>query len=234
MSPVEYISAAIAFGSVLVSLTVIFMMRFGKEKGSKRIVEVSKLETGGPLPLKTKRSTTYNEVEEAKNRLRIFGVEREILSYAIRRLYEAQAEGKISEEERDRMAQGYKEEMKRINEDISRGESLLALDELERMQGDLLKLFNERFEELNKRIEELRVRSGIGQVEAVEGGEEEEKPSLAETPEAPTAAEERVRKETSKKKPAPPAKSEAERKVEQIMAEVEKVLARLEQMEVSE
>ena len=86
---------------------------------------------------------------------------------------------------------------------------------------------------LNRRIEELRLRSGIEQLRPIEVVEKPV-PATPEVSEAPAAPRQRRRRETVKKKPAPPAKSEAERKVEQIMAEVEKVLARLEQMEVSE
>ena len=50
------------------------------------------------------RSVTRERVKEASEKLRILNLEREILSYAIRRLYEAHAEGRITEEERDRLA----------------------------------------------------------------------------------------------------------------------------------
>jgi len=233
VSSLEWLYAIIAFGSVIVALITIFAMRSERKGRSEKIAEVTKLEPEVPLSFKTQRSVTHEEMEAAQDRLRILGIEREILSYAIRRLYEAQAEGKISEGERDGLAEKYKEDMRRINEDISRGESLIALSELERMQQDLVKLFDERFNELNKRIEDLRMRSGIGQVELVEAAEEE-KPLAAAPSETVAAVREKKRRETAEKKPAPPEKSEAERKVEQIMAEVEKVLARLEQMEVSE
>jgi len=230
---VEWLYIIVTSGSIILAFIAVFMMRSEKRKRSEKPVEVLKLETEGYLPLQIRRSITQSEAEEARNKLRILSLEREILSYAIRRLYEAQAEGKISEEERDRLAQRYKEEMKIINEDVSRGESVIALNELERMQEDLLKLFNDRFDELTKRIEEMRIRSGIEQIEPVKMVERE-KPVSAEPPETSAPPRERKRKETAEKKPAAPEKSEAERKVEQIMAEVEKVLARLEQMEVSE
>ena len=233
MSSVEWLSGAIAFGSVIVALIAIIMMRSEKKKKSEKSAEIPKLEPEGYLRLKIKRSVTHKDMEEAKNKLRILSLEREILSYAIRRLYEAQAEGHISEQERDRLAEKYKEDMRRINEDIARGESVVALNELEGMQADLLKLFDERFDELNKRIEDLRIRSGIGMIEPAKAVEEEKTVSAAPA-KAPAPAREKERKERGEKKPAPPEKSEAERRVEQIMAEVEKVLARLEQMEVSE
>jgi len=228
----ELLSLAVALGSIIVALAFIFLTRSEKGKKSEKVLEVPKLEPVRP-PFEIKKSVTHDQAVEAKDRLRILTVEREILSYAIRRLYEAQAEGHISEKERDGLAEKYKEDMRRINEDISRGESVVALNELEGMQADLLKLFDERFDELNKRIEELRIRSGIGTIEPVKAVEEEKTVSAAPQ-KAPASPRERERRERGEKKPAPPEKSEAERRVEQIMAEVEKVLARLEQMEVSE
>ena len=76
-------------------------------------------------------------------------LEREILGDAIRRLYEAQAEGKITEAEREKLAATYKARMTSIKESISRDENIVALHDLESMQEDLMKLFSERFGEFN-------------------------------------------------------------------------------------
>lgn len=230
----EWLYIAVAFGSIIVVLIAFFMMRIEKRSATGKSVDVPRLELERPLPFKVTRSITQTEAEEAKNKVRILSLEREILSYAIRRLYEAQAEGVINEEERDRLAEKYKEDMRRINEDISRGESVIALNELEKMQGDLLKLFSERFEELGKKVDEMRVRSGLEVIEPLVEVERE-RPAEAGPSGAPTAVRETRRREAAEKKPAAaPEKSGAERKIEQIMAEVEKVLARLEQMEASE
>ena len=54
-------------------------------------------------------------------------LERDILGDAIRRLYEAQAEGKITEAEREKLAASYKARMMAIKESISKDESIVAL-----------------------------------------------------------------------------------------------------------
>lgn len=236
MSSIEWLSILVAMGSVASAIIAILAMRPERKPRREKTVEGSEVYPPGQLPSLVKRSVTHTEVEGAKDKLRVFGLEREILSYAIRRLYEAQAEGKITEEERNGLAEKYKEDMRRMNEEISRGESVIALDELESMQEDLLKLFNERFDQLSARIEDLRIRSGFEPVGPIETAEEEKQvPATPKEPEVSAApGGSRKRRKAASKKAAPPAKSEAERKVEQIMAEVEKVLARLEQMEVSE
>ena len=88
-------------------------------------------------------------------------VEREILSFGIRRIYEAHAEGKIDDKERDRLAQDYKERMREVKDSMTEKESVVALHELEGMQDDLIKLFNDRFDEINKKIGGLRVNLNI-------------------------------------------------------------------------
>jgi len=117
-----------------------------------------------------------------------------------------------------------------VKDAISKNESIVALHELEAMQEDLIKLFNERFDELNRKIEELRTRVQIKPVKEI---------SPIEIPApTPTMVEVKETRKTrrAKRKPrekrAEPRKTEAEKRIEEIRAEVEKVLARLGQMEI--
>ena len=209
----------IAIGAVLVALLMLYAMRAGKKK--EEPLEVQEVpEVSERWPLKVDRSVTSSDAKGAQDELRILGIEREILSHAIRRLYEAQAEGKISEEERNRLAQGYKGRMLEIKDMISKGESVVALHELETMQGDLIKLFNERFDEINEKISNLRSTLEFKPVTEV--------PVSPPTP--PSAPPEKAKRKT--RKPPVPKKTEAEKRIEEIRAEVEKVLERLGQIEV--
>jgi hypothetical protein len=182
-------------------------------------------------PFKVVKSVPLEEASYAKDELRILDLEREILSDAIRRLYEAHAEGKITEEERERLARTYKSRMMTVKDAISKDESLVALHELETMQEDLMKLFSERFDELSSKIEELRSKAETKPVKEITIS-----PKTAET-ETPTGEEKGGGEEKAKKKRKPPAaktspRTEAERRIEEIRSEVEKVLDRLGQMEI--
>ena len=209
----------IGLGAVSAALIILFAMKAGKSKGEP--VESPELEYQWPSTMA--RTITPTEAKEAQNKLRTMDLEREILSYAIRRLYEAQAEGEISEEERERVAKRYKERMLRIKKSISRSESTVALHELEEMQDDLMKLFNRRFDELNEKIEGVRSSLGI---------ELPEKTPAA--PPKPTSEPPIKREKRAPKRRKPPQKTEAERRIEEIRAEVEKVLQRLGQIEAEE
>jgi hypothetical protein len=90
------------------------------------------------------------------------------------------------------------------------------------MQDNLIKLFNDRFDEINKKIGGLRVNLNITP-----------KP-VTPKPTTPTAASVSRSQNNIKrkpKKPSKPKKTEAEERIDQIRSEVEKVLARLGQME---
>jgi len=208
-------------GALIVALVFLYATRSGKKK-RKEALDVE-FEAEEKWPLKAERSVTPTEVDKAQDELRVLNLEREILSYAIRRLYEAEAEGKISEEERERLARKYKERMVKIKDIITRSESLVALHELEGMQVDLVKLFSERFDDLNKKIEDLRTHLEIKLVREV---------PIPSPVTLPPATAPSLREERKKRRPPPvPRKSEAEERIEKIRAEVEKVLERLGQIE---
>jgi hypothetical protein len=255
----------LVLGTVAIGLVILIVMEQGKEKGPpKEKVKLRRREqTSGTLPQTARKTVTADLMSEAKDKLRLLDLEREILSYAIRRLYEASAEGKISEAERDRLALKYKMDLARINQEIERGESIVALNELERMQEELVKLFSERFNEMNKKIDDLKLRSGLATSALKEVAipepvkiqpqpqplpQDEQSPKKEELREEPVVEEKaEEQKQTPDKtdepkakkvnKPKPPAESEtgeAEKEVEEIVAEVEKVLKKLGQMEVEE
>src|SRR3989337_2094528 len=113
------------------------------------------------LPFKISKSVQTNDATHAKDELRILDLEREILSDAIRHLYEAHAEGKITEQERERLASSYKSRMMAVKESMAKDETIVALHELEGMQEDLMKMFSERFGELTGKVEELRSRIDV-------------------------------------------------------------------------
>jgi len=207
---------AVALGAVIVALITIYLMRSGRKKTGEEPLEVP--EAADILPLKGGRTVTNFDAQKSKKELRLLDVEREILSYGIRRLYEAQAEGKISDKERERLAQGYKQRMLEIKDTINENESVVALHELEGMQEDLIKLFNDRFDEINKKIGGLRVNLDI-----------KPKPEVPK----PSALLSSLPEKAARKprKPLVPKKTEAEERIDQIRAEVEKVLERLGQME---
>jgi hypothetical protein len=233
---------AVAVVIIFACGVVIFAMRRmgGKPqpKKSKKVADDPSLDYAG-LPFKISKSVQTSTASNAKDELRMLDLEREILSDAIRRLYEAQAEGKITEAEREKLAASYKARMMSIKESISKDETIVALHDLEGMQEDLMKLFSERFGELTSKVDELRTKIDVkpireipvklptstpgSQIETIEDAGEEELEGVSEE------------KQKKKRKPPeekPDAKTEAEKRIDTIRSEVEKVLDKLGQMEI--
>ena len=233
------IVTAVAVVIIVACGTVIFSMRkLGnkpKQKKPQKTDNDSLLEYGAS-PFRVSKSVQTATASNAKDELRMLDLEREILSDALRRLYEAQAEGKITEAEREKLAASYKARMMSIKESISKDETIVALHDLEDMQEDLMKLFSERFGELTSKVDELRTKidvkpireipvklptqTPVSQIEKMEEEEEE------------AAGEEKQKKKRKPPEEKPDAKTEAEKRIESIRSEVEKVLDKLGQMEI--
>ena len=222
--------AIITVGVVVACSIVVLAMRKRGKKEKKTAEEELQADLRG-YPFKVTKSVPPEDASHAKEELRILDLEREILSDAIRRLYEAHAEGKITEQERERLAQTYKSRMMTVKNAISKDESVVALHELENMQQDLMKLFSEKFDELTSKIEELRTKTEITPVKEITIGPKASTTETSASEEKPSEEE----KAKKKRKPAPAKPSprtEAEKRIEEIRAEVEKVLDKLGQMEI--
>jgi ElaB/YqjD/DUF883 family membrane-anchored ribosome-binding protein len=212
----------VTVGAIIICAIAIYVTT--RRRKRRKVLELEKTETAFTgSPFKMGKSVSSDDAQRAKGELRTLDLEREILSDAIRRLYEAHAEGKITEEERERLAQTYKSRMMTVKDAISKDESVVALHELEAMQEDLMKLFSERFDEISGKIEELRTKAETRSIKEI--------PVQPQDNQTPTKPEEKAKK----KRKTPPKlspKTDAEKRIEEIRNEVEKVLDRLGQMEL--
>ncbi len=236
------IIALVVIIAITASMTVLFGMRLREKKKppekTKKESEDVKLELTN-LPFRLSKSVQTTTASNAKDELRILDLEREILGDSIRRLYEAQAEGKITEMEREKLASTYTSRMSTIKNSIAKDETIVALHELEGMQEDLMSLFSERFGELTSKVEELRGRIDIKPIKEIPVKLPTQTPTQMEDEdeeeEETTSAGQGQEKPKKKRKPPvekPDAKSEAEKRIESIRSEVEKVLDKLGQMEI--
>ncbi|HEX9862758.1 MAG TPA: hypothetical protein VGB11_05680 [Candidatus Bathyarchaeia archaeon] len=214
---------------------VIYAMRKRVKKPEKP-AEKPTIESELGLPFKISKSVQANDASQAKDELRILELEREILSDAIRRLYEAHAEGKISEQERERLAGTYKSRMMTVKDSMAKDETVVALHELESMQEDLMKLFSERFGDLSSKVDELRSKIDVKPIKEVKIAVPTSQPPALKEEEEEEAEEKEGEGEKPKKKrkqpEKPSAKTDAEKRIDEIRGEVEKVLDRLGQMEI--
>ena len=216
---------------VIAVVVVVYAMRFRRKQPEKAVVQAKVEPVFGGLPFKVTKSVQTGDASHAKDELRILDLEREILSDSIRRLYEAHAEGKISEQERERLAASYKSRMNAVKESMAKDETIVALHEVEGMQEDLMKLFSERFGDLSSKVEELRSKIDVQPVKEVAV----KMPKVAMLEEDEEEEEGAGKRKPRRKRAAPvklSPKSEAEKRIEEIRSEVEKVLDKLGQMEI--
>lgn len=231
-------------------IVIFAMRRLGNKNKTPQPKKTQKIVADDPLaldysgsPFKVSKSVQANTASNAKDELRMLDLEREILGDALRRLYEAQAEGKITEIEREKLAGTYKVRMASIKDSISRDENIVALHDLESMQEDLMKLFSERFGDLTSKVEELRTRIDVKPIKEIPVKLPPRAPQIQKMDEADESDEESGRESPSeeeekpkkKRKPAEEkseSKNAAEKKIESITSEVERVLEKLGQMEI--
>jgi hypothetical protein len=176
--------------------------------------------------LKIEKSLSHEEINKAKSELRVSSVERDILTDALTRLYEAAAEGKITPEERDRLAAKYKEQISRLDSSIDRDQKVIGLYELEEARIELMKMFQDKFSELNVKIEEIRRGLGIVPKEVAELKlpipSIPEKEVKVPTPEKPAVAA----------PSPPPKKTKADEILEKLREDLQRELEKLEQIEI--
>ena len=239
--PITVVAVAVVI-IFAVGVVIYAMRRTGRKPQSKKPQKNAAdpdLDYSG-LPFKISKSVQATTAVNAKDELRMLDLEREILSDAIRRLYEAQAEGKITEQEREKLAASYKARMMSIKESISKDETIVALHDLEGMQEDLMKLFSERFGELTSKVDELRTKIDVKPIKEIPiklptQASHSRMENLTDAEEEEQEEEAGEEKQKRKRKPPeerPVAKTEAEKRIDTIRSEVEKVLDKLGQMEI--
>jgi len=239
------LTIAIIVSTVVVAIIacgiVIFIMRKRYQplkKPQSKKPDVA-LELPGALPYRISKSVQATEASHAKNELRILDLEREILGDAIRHLYEAHAEGKITEVEREKLSSSYKSRMMSVKDSIAKDETIVALHELEGMQEDLMNMFSERFGELSGKVDELRTRIDIKPVKEVKVQIPKQQMPLVpdqmeqdedETEEIEDAEEKPKKKRKTPERPSQ--KTEAEQRIDAIRNEIDKVMDKLGQMAI--
>ena len=238
-STIIIILAVVAAGAIAACIALIVLMRQRNKKPHqpKKDPEIDPvLLPPTASPFRVSKSVKSNDAVQAKDELRILDLEREILGDAIRHLYEANAEGKITEIERDRLAGSYKQRMISVKEAMARDESIVALHELEGMQEDLMKLFSERFGEITGKVEELRTRIDIKPIKEIKV--QMPKPQAPIVPDQ-MEGEEETEEEAEKEKPKKPQKpkeerqkTEAEQRIDAIRNQIDEVMNKLGQMEM--
>lgn len=199
-----------------------FFRKKSRQSESKPQTESAVLPSG-------KRTLAEADLQKARADLKLLSIDRDIVSAALTTIYEAEAKGILTENERNQLLGRYKDDLKRLEQKISGAQKIIDLYELEKAREDLLKSFSAKMSEIDSKINALRPALGLPPSQAEEQKPEASAPSETEKAEAPNASEAGAAKEKTQPKERP--KSKAEQRLEEIREEVLRAMERLEQIE---
>jgi len=212
---VDVITAVVAgVGGAIVGALVAYEVFFRRQKGGT--VQVLARDASGALK---SASVTQVELERSKREMRTMMVERDLLSSALMKVYEAESEGRITREEREMIAKRYSDQLKAIQGKLKDVELVVEVGELEKLREEPVGLFQEKIRNIEGRLDQAKERLGVVAPAAVK---EEQAPRAERKPELEKAVEKRAKPEVS----------ESERRVKEIRNEVMEALTRLEQIDV--
>jgi len=163
-----------------------------------------------------KKRINRSEMEKARRDLNTVLLEKDLISGALTRVYEAEVDGKISRSEREELASRYKKRLGEVEEKLGDTEITIEVGELERLRDELMNLFERKMHQIDNRLQDAGVKLDKlkGHIEPVKTIEDLEKKSHVKT-RTPKIEE-----------------IEVDDKVKALREEVLEALARLEQMDI--
>ena len=125
------------------------------------------------LPTVTQRT----QVEQARTQIRTLTLQQEILSMVMKRLFEAEDNGEISREERERLSKNYESEMQQVTEQLNKAELIVSLNELEEIRSNIITQFQQTLTDTQSKIDLIIKELNIQQPEPEPEPEPEPKPT---------------------------------------------------------
>ena len=203
-------------GGGLVGVGASYYVFYSKPKPTKALTR----DEGGRL-----KTATFSlaELERSRREMRTIVLERDLLSSALMKLYEAETEGRITKEEREMITKRYTTQIKSFESKLKDVELVVEVGELERLRDDLMSLFRDKVQNIEARLEQAKERLAPSAA-----------PELARTREAQARRVERADdlEKVIERKTARPEVSEADRRVKAIRDEVMEALTKLEQIDL--
>lgn len=205
------VGGAVGIGLAAVAWYFVFYSRPKPEK-----VKLAARDAGGRV---TTLSVSSSDLDRSRREMRTIMVERDLLSSALMKLYEAENEGRITREEREMISKRYSEQIKDLQTKLKDVELVVEVGELENLRNELVTLFEQKIQNIEGRLDAAKQRLGVVAPEAVK--------KLT-----PARVDRGSDLERVVEKRAKPEMSESERRVKEIRDEVMEALTRLEQIDI--
>ena len=164
-------------------------------------------------------TVTSSDLERSRREMRTVMVERDLLSSAMMKLYEAESEGRITREEREMISRRYSDQIKDLQSKLKDVELIVEVGELEGLRGELVNLFENKIQNIETRLDAARQRLGAAAPQPVK---KEASPKAERGTDLERVVERRAKSEMS----------ESEKRVKEIRDEVMDALTRLEQIDI--
>jgi hypothetical protein len=204
-------------------------------RGKNRKVQVMQRDESGQL---RKKMVTADDLEKSRREMRTLLLERDLLSAALTKVYEAENEGKITRDERERIAKRYSSQIRDMESKLSDKELIVEVGELEGLRDELLTLFREKIQNIESRLDQAKERlpsapqqqSRGMEAPTTAGGRSKSATSVVATVSAQSSQSEDLERAVERKAPRRD-DTEGERRVKAIRDEVMEALERLEQID---
>jgi len=188
-------------------------------RGGRKVRVLQRDETGRLR----RKSVTTDELDKSKRDMRTLVLERDLLSAALTKVYEAESDGQITKEEREEIARRYSTQIRDLEAKLRDKELIVEVGELEKLREELVTLFQERIQNIEARLDQAKER--LPALAAPVTKPEAPRPTRPQ-PAQPEELERVVERKAPKRDD-----TEGERRVRAIRDEVMDALARLEQID---
>jgi hypothetical protein len=204
-------------------------------RGKNRKVQVTQRDEAGQL---RKKTVTADDLERSRREMRTLLLERDLLSAALTKVYEAENEGKITREEREMIAKRYSSQIRDMESRLSDKELIVEVGELEGLRDELVTLFREKIQNIESRLDQAKERlPSVSQQQAKgteapigAGARPKSAAPVAATVTAQSSQADDLERVVERKAPRRD-DTEGERRVKAIRDEVMEALERLEQID---
>ena len=190
---------------------VFFVYRRGRERGAS--VQAP------PLPSMEQvleRTLSPPQVDSARRDPRLLRMEKEYLSSALTRVYEAEVQGRITKDEMQYITQKYRAQLQEVEERLLKAQMVVEVADLEDAKEELLSLVNNKVSQIDARLKVLRLKVV-------------DEALMAQKAVEPTREEKKERVEPKKEKPVV-----MDQKLKKVADDISEAMAKLEQMDTGQ
>ncbi|HYW85019.1 MAG TPA: hypothetical protein VFB30_17290 [Spirochaetia bacterium] len=181
---------------------------------------------------------TADDLERSRREMRTLLLERDLLSAALTKVYEAENEGKITRDEREMIAKRYSTQIRDMESKLSDKELIVEVGELEGLRDELMTLFREKIQNIESRLDQAKERLPSVTQQQAKGMEASMTPgarskaaaAVVATASSQSSQSEDLERAVERKAPKRD-DTEGERRVKAIRDEVMEALERLEQID---